>query len=70
MFPNIRAEMGRNDLNCRKMAERCGVSVDTFKNWMSGRTEIPISKLLLMARMFNCTTDYLLGYKPAATDAP
>ena len=36
---------------------------------MTGRTEIPASKLLAMSRMFGVTIDYLLGaqHKPEGT---
>ena len=61
MFPNIKAEMARNDVGYRQVAADLGISVSTLKNWMSGRTEIPASKLLTMAQMFNCSVDYLLG---------
>lgn len=61
MFPNIKAEIARNDMNYRSTAAELGVSVNTLKNWMNGRTEIPASKILKMARFFNCTTDYLLS---------
>lgn len=63
MFPNIKAEIARNDMNYRSTAAELGVSVNTLKNWLSGRTEIPASKILKMARLFNCRTDYLLGYE-------
>ena len=35
-------------------------------SWMAGRTEIPCSKLIEMAHLFNVTTDYLLGIDQAS----
>ena len=61
MYSNIKAEIARKDMNYRSTAAELGVSVNTLKNWMTGRTDIPIQKLVAMSRMFNCTTDYLLG---------
>ena len=52
MFPNIEAER----------ANRLDISYSTMRNWMQGVTEIPSSKLVEMARLFHCTTDYLLGF--------
>ena len=51
------------------LANKLGVSYSTMKSWMSGRTEIPCSKLIEMSKMFNVTTDYLLGVniEPVAT---
>lgn len=65
MFPNINAEMARNSMTNKKMAEKLGVSEKTISNWRSGNTEIPASKLLEMSKMFGVTTDYLLGVQPA-----
>ena len=65
MFPNINAEMARNNMTNKKMADKLGVSEKTISNWRSGNTEIPASKLLEMSKMFNVTTDYLLGVQSA-----
>ena len=65
MFPSITAEMARNNYTNKTLAEKIGVSEKTISNWRCGRTEIPVSKLLAMARLFGVTTDYLLGLKPA-----
>ena len=67
MFPNINAEMARNNLNNQSLADKLGVSKQTISNWRNGRCEIPASKLLQMSRLFGVTTDYLLGAKPQAT---
>lgn len=46
-YPSIEAEIG--------------VSTGTIKNWQNGKTEIPASKIVALAQLFNVTTDYLLG---------
>lgn len=61
MFPNIDAERARLGLSRVQLAKHLNVSVSTFKNWMHGRTEIPASKVVEMAKLFNCSTDYLRG---------
>lgn len=63
MYCNIRAEMARAGLNHRTLAVKLGVTENTVKNWLTGRTRIPVDELVAMARMFGCTTDYLLGLK-------
>ena len=58
MYPNIDAERARNGMSKAMLAEKLGVSYSTFKSWMTGKTDIPASK------MFNVTSDYLLGLHP------
>lgn len=61
MFQNIDAERARIGLSRVALAEKLGVSYSTLKNWMRGTTDIPASKIIEMAKLFNCKTDYLLG---------
>ena len=61
MYPSINAEMARNNLTNRTLAEKIGVSEKTVSNWRCGRSDIPAVKLVEMARLFGVTTDYLLG---------
>lgn len=65
MFPNINAEMARNGMNNKKLADKLGVSERTINNWKKGKTDIPSAKLIEMSKMFGVTTDYLLGVKTA-----
>ncbi len=60
-YPNIEAERARRGITKTKLAGEIGVSASTMKNWQSGKTEIPASKLVALARYFDVTTDYLLG---------
>lgn len=64
MFPNINAECARAGMTKSLLAERLGVSYGTLKNWMNGKGEIPASKLIIMSKLFGCSTDYLLGVGP------
>lgn len=61
MFPNIDAERARIGLSRVGLAEKLNVSYGTMKNWMRGATDIPASKVVEMAKLFHCSTDYLLG---------
>ena len=60
-YPNIEAERARNGMTKEKFASLLGISVSTVKNWQNGRTEIPASKIIKIAILFNVSTDYLLG---------
>ncbi len=61
MFPNINAECARRGWSRLEFSKKLDVSYGTIKNWLSGATEIPASKVIEMAQLFHCTSDYLLG---------
>ena len=63
MFPNIEAERVRCGLSRTAMAEQLGVSRGTVRGWLRGDAEIPAAKLAEMARLFHCSSDYLLGLR-------
>lgn len=65
-YPNIEAERARKGISNEAMAEKLGITRKTLYNWMD-KGNIPLSSLILMADMFECSIDYLLGRKvPAA----
>ena len=59
-YPNINAERSRNQLTMEELATKLGVTRKTLYNWMESGN-IPQSKLELMADLFHCSIDYLLG---------
>lgn len=65
LYPNIDAERARKGMSRAQLAISLEVSESTMKNWMHGRTDMPVSKLIKIANFFNCTTDYLLGRETA-----
>lgn len=48
-------------LSLPKQAESIGISYQTFKKYVDGTSEPPISNLLKIAKYYNVSTDYLLG---------
>ena len=58
-YPNIEAERARYNLTQAELAESLSVSRATYKNWQSGRSEIPGS--IAMTKLFGVSSDYLLG---------
>ncbi len=60
-YPNIAAESSRADMSMNDLAMKLGVSRKTVTNWQSGKTEIPASAIVAMAKMWNVSSDYLLG---------
>ena len=61
LYPNIEAERARMGWSRAKLAEYIGTTEAVIRNWHSGRTDLPASKLIKMAQLFGCSTDYLLG---------
>ena len=60
-YPVLEAERVKHQLNKGELATLLGVSQRTVRNWQNGTTELPVSKLILLAKTWNCSTDYLLG---------
>lgn len=61
MFPNIDAERARFGMSKLDLAKELGVSYSTLKSWMNGKTDMPCTKVVAMAKLFGVTSDYLLG---------
>lgn len=60
MYPNIEAERARCQLSQEELSEKLGVERKTYYSWLS-KGNIPISALLKMGEVFNCSIDYLVG---------
>ena len=57
---NLEAERGRKQLTKEGISRELGITSRTYWNYVTGGP-IPSDKLVQMARMFGCSTDYLLG---------
>lgn len=60
-YPVLEAERVKHQLNKGELATLLGVSQRTVRNWQNGTTELPVSKLILLAKTLDCSADYLLG---------
>jgi transcriptional regulator with XRE-family HTH domain len=60
-FPIIEAERIKHGLSKNDLAAKLGVSKRTMQNWQGGKTVMPLSKLLALSKVFDCSIDYLLG---------
>lgn len=58
---NIEAERARAQLTKTELARALGITTKTYMAYVQGKRAVPSDKLVEMADMFNCTTDYLLG---------
>lgn len=60
MYPNIEAERARNQLTTQELADKLGVERKSYYNWIS-KGNIPVTQLIALSKIFNCSVDYLLG---------
>lgn len=61
MNVNIEAERARFQFTKEELSSRLGITSKTYLKYIRGDTPIPSDVLLGMAKLFCCTTDYLLG---------
>ena len=60
-LPNIEAECIKHRMDKQELTTMLGVTPRTVQNWQNGRVELPLSKLLLLTKMWGLSADYLLG---------
>lgn len=62
MFSNLNAEMARNKLTIKALAEKTSINYESLKNKMSGATEFKRSEMVSIKKEFPaCTLDYLFS---------
>ncbi len=60
LFINLNAEMARNKLTIKSLAEKTGINYESLKNKMSGATEFKRSEMISIKKEFpECSLDYL-----------
>ena len=66
-YPNLAAEMARNGITERDIAEVAEKSPDTIRNCMRGKGDIPIGKALIIRERFftKAPIEYLYASTPA-----
>jgi len=50
-----------HDLSQTKLADKIGMSQTGYSKYETGENEIPVSTLIMLAELYNTSTDYLLG---------
>lgn len=65
---NIEAERGRKQMSKEALSRELNITSRTYWNYLSGGP-IPSDKLVHMAQIFECSTDYLLGLTDRRTTA-
>lgn len=57
---NIENERAKSGLSKNDLAEKLGISLKTYYNWLNGETDIPGTKLKEMAALFGVSMEYLI----------
>lgn len=65
-YPNLEAERIRMNISQDKLSEMLGIERKTYYNWLT-KGNIPTSRLIQLADLFNCNIDYLLGRSKVPT---
>lgn len=58
---NLKKARREANLTQAEVGEMVGVSQNTYSYWENGKVRIDQASLLKLAKIFNVTTDYLLG---------
>lgn len=66
----LREARARCGLNQAEVADRVGVAANTLCGWESGERMPRAIDLLMLADIYSCTADYLLGRSEHATSLP
>lgn len=65
MYPNLNAEMARDNITAEKISEALGVSANTVRNKLTGRTLFNTQEATKIKNAFfpDLTLDYLFAQK-------
>ena len=69
VLPIIEAERIKHQMSRDDLAKALGVSKRTIANWQGGVTELPLSKLLALMKLWDCLANYLLGWDAGQNSA-
>lgn len=60
IYPNIEAERARNNISQEELSQILNIERKSYYNWLK-KGNIPVTVLIKLAEIFNCSVDYLLG---------
>ena len=66
----IRTIREDSDLTQQKVAELLHIGQRTYADYESGKTRIPVDSLLILARHYNVSMDYITGASDIKTEYP
>lgn len=63
MLKNISLELQKNNLTIKEFCNLLSITESILHRWINEEDFIPASKLFLMCKIFDCSSDYLLNQK-------
>lgn len=66
----IREIRENNSLTQQKVADLLNIGQRTYADYESGKTRIPIDNLLILAKYYNVSMDYISGASNVLTEYP
>ena len=66
----IREIREENSLTQQKIADRLHIGQRTYADYESGKTRIPVDSLLILAKFYNVSMDYITGASNIKTEYP
>ncbi|MFT8889673.1 MAG: helix-turn-helix transcriptional regulator [Ethanoligenens sp.] len=66
MYPRIRSLREDADWNQTQVAKQIGMSQTGYSKYETGENDIPVAVLMKLAKLYNTSIDYLVGF----TDNP
>lgn len=51
----------KRGLTQKELAEQIGIKQNSYSDWETGKNEPSLDNIIKLAKIFNVTTDYLLG---------
>lgn len=61
VFENMEFAREKNKMSREYVAEVLAVSIKEYEGWLEGKAEIPSSAIVKLSRLWNVSSDYLLG---------
>ena len=66
----IRAIREDNDMTQQKIADLLNIGQRTYADYESGKTRIPIDNIMILAKHYNVSLDYITGASNIRTEYP
>ena len=60
-YKRLRDMREDNDLTQRQIAELLNTTQQVYSEYEKGIREIPLSRIIILAKHYNCSVDYLVG---------
>ncbi|MBC8533900.1 helix-turn-helix domain-containing protein [Yeguia hominis] len=69
-FPRIEELRIDHDLTQKQLSEYLHCNREVYRRYEKGRREIPVWAVIMLAKLYNTTTDYILGMPGTHCEPP